>query len=153
MNQIPRVPRFLGLAGLLPQLACLLVLWFGPGEWRYVALAAAWGYAALICSFLGGLWWGIAAARSGEGIQAPGWLWVAAVVPSLVGFASYLPWIFGWRWPAPALAVLGVSLLLSLAVDRRLGALAPGWWLTLRRPLSLGLGTITLLIALAGWDS
>jgi len=152
MTEVPPLPRVLGLAGLLPQLACLLALWFGRADWRYVALAAAWGYAALIFSFLGGLWWGIAAARSAQSAAAPGWLWIAAVIPSLLAFATYLPWIIGWRWPAPSLAVLGVGLLASLAVDHRLGALAPGWWMALRRPLSLGLGTITLLIALAAWS-
>lgn len=151
MRSVPPLPRWLGLAGLLPQLACLLALWFGPPDWRYVALAAAWGYAALIFSFLGGLWWGIAAARSGDSAEAHAWLWVAAVVPSLVAFATYLPWVFGWRWPVPSLAVLGIGLLASLAVDHKLGALAPGWWLSLRRPLSLGLGAMTLLIALAAW--
>jgi hypothetical protein len=153
MNQVPPLPRLLGIAGLLPQLACLLVLWFGPAEWRYVALAAAWGYAALIFSFLGGLWWGIAAARSASGGAAPAWLWAAAVIPSLVAFATYLPWIIGWRWPAPSLAVLGLGLVASLLVDRRLGALVPIWWMALRRPLSVGLGTVTLLIALAAWSS
>lgn len=151
MRSVPPLPRWLGLAGLLPQLACLLALWFGPPDWRYVALAAAWGHAALIFSFLGGLWWGIAAARSGDSAEAHAWLWVAAVVPSLVAFATYLPWVFGWRWPVPSLAVLGIGLLASLAVDHKLGALAPGWWLSLRRPLSLGLGATTLLIALAAW--
>ncbi len=151
MNHVPPLPRLLGLAGLLPQLACLLALWFGPADWRYIALASAWGYAALIFSFLGGLWWGIAAVCSAQGEEAPGWLWVAAVMPSLIAFATYLPWIFGWRWPAPSLAVLGAGLLASLAVDQRLGTLAPGWWLALRRPLSLGLGAMSLLIAVAAW--
>jgi hypothetical protein len=151
MNEVPPLPRLLGLAGLLPQLACLLVLWSGPGEWRYIALAASWGYAALIFSFLGGLWWGIAATASEER-PGPAWLWVASVMPSLVAFATYLPWVLGWHWPAPALLVLGLGLLGSLAVDTRLRAWVPHWWLGLRRPLSLGLGAMTLLVALAGWS-
>ena len=149
MTTVPSWPRWLGLAGLLPQFACLFALWFGPEEWRYAALAIAWGYAALIFSFLGGLWWGIAASRMREGERVPGWLWIASVVPSLLALATYLPWVFAAAWPGPSLAVLGFALIASLWVDRRIAPSCPPWWLTLRVPLSFGLGLSTLLIAAA----
>ena len=148
-NAIPPWPRSLGFAGLLPQFACLAALWFGPEAWRYAALAIAWGYGALILSFLGGLWWGIAASRMREGERVPGWLWVAAVAPSLVALATYLPWVFGAEWPGPSLAVLGVAIIASLWVDRRIAPSAPAWWMRLRVPLSLGLGGASLLCAFA----
>lgn len=145
---VPPIPRWLGLAGLLPQFACVAALWLGPEEWRYAALAIGYGYAALIFSFLGGLWWGIAAGASARGAGAPQWLWFAAVAPSLVAFATYLPWVFGLHWPGPSLMALGLAILGSLAVDRRLsGREAPHWWLLLRMPLSLGLGFATILLA------
>lgn len=149
MTAVPFWPRWLGLTGLLPQFACLAVLWFGPAEWRFAALALAWGYAALIFSFLGGLWWGIAASFDNAGGPAPGWLWLASVAPSLIAFASYAPWVFAGAWPGPSLVVLGLGLIASLWVDRRIAAFSPPWWLQLRVPLSLGLGIATLLIALA----
>ena len=145
MRAVPARARALGLAGLLPQAALLLALLAGPDDWRFAALALAWGYAALIFSFLGGLWWGLAA-RAGD--AAPGWLWVAAVAPSLIAFASYVPWVFAGAWPAPSLVVLGTGLIASLLVDRRLAPIAPAWWMALRWPLSLGLGTATLLAGL-----
>lgn len=142
---VPTGPRWLGLAGLLPQLLCLLALVGGNPEARYVALACAFAYAALILSFLGGLWWGLAAAHG----RAPAWVWIAAVVPSLVAFASAYPWMVGEDWPGPSLALLGAALIASLGVDWKLRAMgiAPVWWLWLRVPLSLGLGGMTLAIA------
>ncbi len=148
MTQVPPLPRWLGLAGLLPQFACLLALCAGPETWRYAALAIAWGYAALIASFLGGLWWGIAASRLREGERVPAWLWIAAILPSLIALATYLPWVFGAEWPGPSLVVLALVLVGSLWVDRRIAPSAPAWWMGLRVPLSLGLGAATLLIAL-----
>lgn len=147
MKNIPFWPRILGLAGLLPQLACLAMLITGPAEWRFAALALAWGYAALIFSFLGGLWWGIAASALRGGEPAPDWLWLAAVAPSLIAFASYLPWVFAAPWPQPSLVVIAVALIASLSVDRAIAGLAPAWWFGLRAVLSIGLGLATLGIA------
>ena len=150
MTNIPRLARVLGLAGLLPQLVALACLWFGPEDWREPALRLAVVYAALILSFLGGLWWGIAAgAPAAERRNSLGWLWVAAVTPSLVALGCFMPWIIGWSWPEPSLVMLGAALLVSLGVDARLGALAPHWWMALRVPLSVVLGATTIAIALS----
>ncbi|MEC7741586.1 MAG: DUF3429 domain-containing protein [Pseudomonadota bacterium] len=150
MQSVPALPRWLGLAGLLPQFTCLAVLYAGPAEWREAALAIAFAYAALILSFLGGMWWGIAAAApAAQRRKALGWLWIAAVLPSLVALACFLPWALDWAWPEPSLVMLGGALLVTLGVDAKLGALAPRWWMTLRVPLSTGLGLATIAAALA----
>ena len=100
MQSVPALPRWLGLAGLLPQFTCVAVLYAGPAEWREAALAIAFAYAALILSFLGGMWWGIAAAApAAQRRKALGWLWIAAVLPSLVALACFLPWALDWAWP------------------------------------------------------
>lgn len=132
----------------MPQLACLGALLWGPPELRFAALAIGMAYAGLIFSFLGGAWWGIAAAApAAERRQALGWLWVAAVMPSLLALAAWIPWVFGEQWPEPSLAMLGAAILLSPVIDARLGPLAPRWWLALRVPLSLGLGAATFAMA------
>lgn len=143
--------RWLGLAGLVPQLAFVLASWLGPPEWRWMALAMGWGYAALIFSFVGGLWWGLAAAAAGaaDGRTAPAWLWLASVIPSLVALASFYPWVVGGPWPGPSLLLLGLAIGLSVLVDTRIAAICPAWWLSLRRPLSFGLGGLTVLLGLA----
>ena len=137
---LPQSLRQLGYAGLLPQAAAVVVALDG-GEWRWTALAVGFGYAALIFSFLGGVWWGIGVARD----DAPGWIFAVAVVPSLIALAAYLPWIAGYNWPGPSLLVIGACLLLTPLVDRAIGFL-PAGWLALRLQLSLGLGAMSLAL-------
>lgn len=150
MRQVPGAPRWLGMAGVLPQLACLAYAWSGDSEWTEAARLAGGLYAGLILSFLGGTWWGIAAAApAAQGRGVLGWVWVAAVTPSLISFAAGLWWMANPGQPQPALAVLAFALLASPLVDTRLKgmALAPHWWLALRWPLSLTLGLATLALA------
>ena len=144
---LPALPRpiiYFGLSGLLPQAACLVLACAG-GESHWFALAAGCCYAAIILSFLGGLWW-MAALLAG---LREVWIYGLAVVPSLVGWAALLPWCLGWRWPGPSLVALGLALLASPMVDMALGrrmTLPPGWRL-LRGVMAGGLGVLTLGIA------
>ena len=142
---VPPTARWLGLGGLLPQAAALVAVATGYPEWRFSALALGYAYAALILSFLGGMWWGLAAQAHAP---VPKWIWFTAVTPSLVGLVSAIPWAVGDEWPGPSLGLLGLALLGSLAVDYKLRAthLCPGWWLRLRIPLSIGLGALTLAL-------
>ncbi|QZH75551.1 MAG: DUF3429 domain-containing protein [Erythrobacter sp.] len=148
MTSIPPVARFLGLTGLLPQFTCAAAVWVGPAEWRWTALAIGWAYAALILSFLGGMWWGLAAAAPDQARRAPAWIWIAAVSPSLIALGTFVPWVVGERWPGPSLVVLALAILASPLVDIRLVTIRPAWWMALRLPLSAGLGAATLALAL-----
>ena len=141
--KLPRTALVLGIAGLLPQAAAVLAT-FDEGT-RYIGLAAGYFYAALIFSFLGGLWWGVAAARC----DAPHWVYAAAIVPSLIAFVSGIPWMTGATWPQPSLWLLGLGLLASIHIDRRLAQLGliERAMLRLRTGLSLGLGLLTLVLA------
>lgn len=147
--RMPAIPRALGFAGLLPQAAPVALLAIGPPVWRFAALSIAYAYPALILSFLGGTWWGLAAGRADK---APGWTWAAAVAPSLVALLTAVPWAIGETWPGPSLVVRGLALMAALLVDRRLvrAGIAPAWWMSLRVPLSIGLGLLTLLAAALG---
>ena len=141
---LPRLAKFLGLAGLAPQLLALLGTFSETN--RYVGLAAGYFYAALIFSFLGGLWWGVAASRR----DAPPWLYAAAVAPSLIAFATGIPWMIGGDWPGPSLIILGIGILASASIDyalyrRRLIATD---LLRLRVVLSAGLGCLTIALGL-----
>ena len=149
MSRVPFWPRMLGLAGLLPQLACLALAVSGIEPWAEHARLVAAIYAALIFTFLGGMWWGLAAgAPAAERRGSLGWLWVAAVVPSLLALALIGAWQLDLLPLEPVLVALGAGLLISLGVDARAGALAPRWWMALRAPLSVLLGAATLAIAL-----
>src|SRR6476469_5820639 len=144
---LPSTSLKLSYAGLLPQAFAVIVIASGSIEYRFSALALAFAYAALIFSFLGGLWWGLAAADPED---APAWIWIAGITPSLIALAACIPWAVGAAWPAPSLIILGLALLATPLVDRTLDRLelAPAGWRTLRRNLSLGLGFLTIAAAL-----
>ena len=133
----------------MPQFACLAAVLFGPDVWKATASAIAAIYAGLIFTFLGGAWWGIAAgAPAAERRGGLAWLWIAAVVPSLVAFGCLGAWAGDVLPLEPVLIMLGSGLLIALGIDSRIGSLGPRWWLTLRAPLSIALGVTTMLIAL-----
>nr|WP_298927409.1 DUF3429 domain-containing protein [uncultured Erythrobacter sp.] len=132
--------RWLGYAGLLPQIICLSLAAV-QHEYAYTALSGGFAYAAAIFSFLGGVWWGqaIASGKAGAGS------YLIAVMPSLIAVALFLPWSFGWEWPGPALMYLGAFILVSPLVDRELGLATPDF-MRLRIHLSVGLGILTIAL-------
>ena len=147
LRPLPKAAFVAGYAGLLPQVIAAVMVLSGM-EYRWTGLAAAYGYAAFIFSFLGGMWWGLAVTTRNNDVSVNG-IFALAVAPSLLSLATYLPWIWGWEWPGPSLAWLGIFLMLSPLADRWLSsrcALPPGW-MKLRWHLSIGLGGITLFLA------
>lgn len=141
-NSLTPAARWLGYAGLLPQLACVALAAIRH-EYAYTALAGGFAYAAAIFSFLGGVWWGQALASGRAGAGA----YIVAVLPSLIAVGLFLPWTFGWNWPGPALVGLGAFILLSPFVDRALGYAAKDFF-RLRLQLSVGLGVLTMILGL-----
>ena len=142
-DAVPRSARVLGLAGIAPQ-AFALIAALSP-TWRFTALSAGFFYAALILSFLGGVWWGVASTHP----RAPQWIYPVAVAPSLIALATGVPWMVGALWPWPSLAVLGTALIASPIMDMKLRALGliSDAVLLLRIVLSVGLGVMTWLLA------
>lgn len=136
---VSRPARLLGFAGLLPQLVFVGALLIRSDVgWQVLAFS----YAALILSFLGGIWWGFAVRRQGPQTG----LLLLAIAPSLVALALVflaMLWL-SLDWP---LVLLGSALPLTLLVDRHLVRTgeAPAGWMGLRVPLSLGLGVLTIL--------
>lgn len=140
----PVAASLLGYAGLLPPMVAIAVRVIDPAKGGMM-LALALLYAALILSFLGGMWWGAAAARvSGAALT----LWLAvAVVPTLVALAAGAV-LFASVVSAAAIVAAGLlgSLLVDMALVR--AGHVPPWWMKLRIPLSVGLAALTLLAGL-----
>ena len=137
----PAVAAFaLGAAGLLPPLPgiCLRLLDSGDatGQASGMLLLAGLVYGGLILSFLGGMWWGAACARRTGAALRP-WLQLA-VMPSLLALMALAACVSNARVGG---ALLGVALVATLLVDRKLvaNAMVPDWWMRLRVPLSCGL--------------
>ena len=134
--------RLLGYAGLLPQ-AALLLLILGLHDPTGIVHGMAFFYAALIFSFIGGIWWGFAM-RSGSD---QGRIATMAVLPSLFGALLILLSIAHILPLGLALVLMGSAVIMTLLIDRRLvdAGCAPGGWMALRVPLSIGLGGLTIL--------
>lgn len=145
-SKMPSWARWLGFAGLIPQVLLAAVVIASPSSAGPVASGLALSYAALILSFNGGAWWGLVS-RSKAPVR--GSVWLAAIAPSLIAFAAIGAWVIGLS-PGMSLSVTGATLIGALGFDYKLAAngLCPRGWLRLRTPLSLGLGGLTLLIAI-----
>ncbi|MCM8557089.1 DUF3429 domain-containing protein [Sphingomicrobium sediminis] len=143
MNKIPFWPKVLGFAGLLPPIAIIAL-----GEMNNPATHSFsfWGvvYGMLILTFLGGAWWAFAAQKA----KPPAGIMILSVLPSLIAF-MLLVLSFSFMNLAPRLSglVVGILILLSPLVDGWLHqrGMTPKWWMRLRLPLSLMLGTLTIL--------
>ena len=153
MSQTPRplspTALQLGYAGLLPQAFAVFLLLDGS-EMRWIASAGGFGYAAIIFSFLGGLWWAMAMLNP----AAPRWIFAVAVAPSLIALLTFLPWTWGWDWPGPSLLVLAAGLMASPLIDAQIvrHIALPDGWMRLRWHLSLGLGGMTGVLAIAAFS-
>jgi hypothetical protein len=119
----------LGYAGLIPFVTLSALMWLVAPEFQpFVAIGLS-GYAAVICSFLGGIHWGIAFLEDDPGhlVRGTGFHFVWGVVPALVAWIAVVMPAFA------GLPVLALLLAVCYAVDRRTWnspALRP--WLTLR---------------------
>lgn len=144
---LPLPVRVLGLSGVLPQVLCLAAVLAeagSPGGTVPAALGLA--YAALILSFLGGLWW-MAALQQGVTRAGP---YGVAVLPSLLGWVALFPLALGLDVVPSALGFVGVLLLLSPLIDLYLARSIPlpAGWVRLRMMMAGGLGLLTLALAL-----
>ena len=143
--------RLLGFGGLLPQAAVVAVMAVGERkrDWAPSAtdLAGIVGtaYPLTILCFIGGIWWGLAMRRAPGAGQ--GELALVAVVPSLTALAMPALVMGATGSMAWTMVAIGTAIILTLLVDRRLVAHgdAPDDWMSLRIPLSVGLGGLTIL--------
>ena len=137
---------WLGFAGLLPQaFACMLT--FTNSSWNVYIIISGFSYAALIFSFLGGIWWGNA-------LSAPKphlWIFAAAVCPSLIAWIAALLLFLDFKWWPYATSTIAIGLIISPLVDQQIGRIIvqPKGWMRLRWMLSIGLGFLTIILSFA----
>lgn len=139
---LPKPARQFGYAGLLPQAICVMLMLTSPQN-SWFALAGGFAYAAAIFSFLGGVWWGQAIANNEQRV----WVYLIAVMPSLIAVTAFMPWMLGWEWPGPSIIAIGICLILSPVADMAIGHKS-GDWITLRWRLSIGLGLLTIALGM-----
>lgn len=134
MPRIPRLALALGASGVLPFLAGALVMAFGGATLQSLAQVYLVGYGIAILSFMGGVHWGLAMSWSANApdARAP-YQYVISVIPALAAWMTlFFPMAFQALWLALCFGLLlGVDIKLT-----RLGR-APGWYPSMRWPLSL----------------
>ncbi len=143
-NPLSQSALFLGIAGLLPQVAAC-VLAFTRVDFGIYALVSGFAYSALIFSFIGGVWWG-------QALVVPtrqAWIFVVSVCPSLISWFAALALFSNLKWWPFAIGAVAIGLLLSPLVDLQISKVLaqPRGWMKLRLILSMGLGCLTLLMA------
>lgn len=123
-----------GLLGLLPFWGFALATVLDTGVDPVLALMALIMYAAVILSFVGALWWGMAVHAPTNAPRATMFVW--SVVPALVGWSATL------TTPDTGLRMLMAGLALQWLLDsmlrRKLPELMLGWVFRLRTMLTGG---------------
>lgn len=132
LQSVPKVPLWLGLAGVLP-FAAGLVVYAAGGFWLFdqsLALRSTLGYGAVILSFLGGTRWGMGLLLTNADKRDA--RLSLSVLPPLLGWVALLLPAF------PALVLLAVSLAAQGAWDVGDAADdgAPEWFAHLRTVLT-----------------
>ncbi len=142
---IPLPAMILGGAGVVPLFLSVIMAAVVPDVFGLPLIRVAIVYSAVILSFLGGMYWGMASSAlvaQPVASEPPGMLgW--SVVPALLGWiAAFLPPPIG----ASALAVMFIAVLF---LDRRCVLLryVPEWWMRLRIRLTAAMVAILLLLA------
>ncbi len=146
---IPNSALLIGLAGLVPSIAAPVAMLAWPAGQGLLAMIGV-AYGAMVASFGGGAWWGMACGRASAEAQPR--LMALSMVPGLVAWPVML------APPATGYLVLALLFAVLPPTERRFqqAGLTPAWWFALRRPLCLamaalhGAAALILIISPAG---
>ena len=144
---MPKVPMFLGLAGLIPFILLGVMLWALPIAQSAATLRALLAYAAIILTFVGALHWGVALAHPEMTERERSTLMTWSAVPALIAWGVF------FVEPLIALIVLTATFSIQLIADQHLVRrfnVSP-WFLHLRQRLTaavvvcLGLALLSVI--------
>ena len=140
-RRIPTQALILGTGGAIPFVAFALAAWFAPPAFAAWVQRALVTYAMVVLAFVGALHWGFTMMTT-EMTERERWTWMSwSVVPALAAWgAGILPF-------RPAVLLLVVTFVVHLVFDHRMAHVSglPGWYLRLRRAL-----TLVAVLALVG---
>jgi len=143
--RIPAAALIPGLLGLLPFWGLALSTVLSSGLDPLLALIALIMYGAVILSFVGALWWGLAVHVTAPAPRSVMFIW--SVVPALIGWASILTEAdIGLRM---LIAGLVLQWILDGILMRKFPQVIPPWVFRLRTILTLG---ATSALGFAWWQ-
>ncbi|PRB82245.1 DUF3429 domain-containing protein [Pseudomonas sp. MYb185] len=122
----------LAFAGLVPFVTGALGLWVTPEAWREWVMEELLAFAAVILAFMGAIHWGLAMRADEASDRAPMQLGLSVIPPLLGWFALSLP--INFAIPVFFFAYATLYFADIWAVKH---GLAPAWYTSLRRPISL----------------
>jgi hypothetical protein len=149
-RRLPTLALLLGLAGLIPFVACAWAALSGVDAARSARFVAALvAYGAVILSFLGGVHWGFVLATPAPEVALrlaarENYRLVLGVSPALVGWFALLLWVLGLEAPALAVLIAGFVAMIAAEADLRRRALMPAGYTALRWGLSIA---VVLILA------
>lgn len=143
-SSIPLAALLPGLAGLIPFWVLALAVVLPTGLPPLLALIAFITYGAVILSFVGAIWWGLAVAAGPGAPKAMMFLW--SVMPALLG------WLATLVSADLGVLVLAAGFLLQWLLDAglvtRYPEIMPRWVFRLRTILTAG---VLIAVTLAWW--
>lgn len=122
----------LAMAGLVPFVTGALGLWVIPEGWRVWVMEELLAFAAVMLAFMGAIHWGLAMRADESSRDAPIQLGLSVIPPLLGWFALSLPIDFAVPLFFCAFAALYYADIWAVR-----HGLAPAWYTTLRKPISL----------------
>ncbi len=154
--------RLLSLLGLLPFLACMIIVWVMPPDYPYGSSIIALNlfYGAIIASFLSGIHWGVgliygaAGGREGD-VAAIRLSW--SVIPSLMAWLAIFPtdlFVFGGGQAVLVrYGILIAAFLLILLGDltKAGGTGLPRWYGQMRVRLTFYVVSMLILVMIKVW--
>jgi hypothetical protein len=144
-HYISTMPKLLGYFGLLPFIVPTVFLFFDHSYldmWRHFLIT----YGAVILSFVGALHWSFAMLLHELPINKQRWSFLWSVVPSLAAWISLsIPKFYGF-------VLLTMFFAVALIRDKQLfdNVDLPGWYMPLRRNLTVVAMTCLLIAAYLG---
>src|SRR5689334_13598675 len=91
-SPMPKVPFWIGAGGLIPFVALSGAVWAAPEAYTTPLLIWLTSYAAILGSFLGGVYWGIALLHAQMAEQDRGVFMTWSIVPAIAGWlALFMP--------------------------------------------------------------
>lgn len=155
IRPLPLFAVLLGLAGLLPFIACSIGALSLEADAAQRSLFALVAYGATILAFLGGVHWGFALDDSGSpSVLVQRARYGLGVLPSLVGWLALLVMFLGLPMAGLLILIAGVIVLTLVEGRAARRLLVPRGYMRLRWVLSAGvlgcLVTVCVVRALGG---
>ena len=86
LNEVPRIPLFLTMVGLVPFIFLSLGIWFLNHALKPIALYYLLNYSVIIITFIGAIYWGVAMEK-GEKYFKP---YFISVIPALLCWLMFM---------------------------------------------------------------